>query len=51
VPVTTPVDDDWAITTGEQIHNNARRKDATTTTRLLNIQLPPGWAMPGPVEL
>src|SRR5260370_13497188 len=31
--------------------NRQHRATTTKTTRLLNIQLPPGWAMPGPDEL
>ena len=27
---------------GEPIHNNAKRQNTAATTRLLNIQLPPG---------
>src|SRR6266576_236519 len=44
VPVTVPADDDCPMAAGEPIHNNAKRQNNAATTRLLNIQLPPGEA-------
>src|SRR6266404_2136102 len=49
VPVTVPVD--WPKATGEPIHNSVKRQNNTATTRLLSMQLPPGWAMTGSPEL
>src|SRR5260370_15532161 len=51
VPEIVPLDTACPITAVEEKKHKAKRQQRATTTRLLNIQLPPGWAMPGPTEL
>src|SRR5690349_13094105 len=49
-PATVPVEADWE-NKPDGVKANRQHRATTTKTRLLSMQLPPGWAMPGPAEL